>query len=92
MYVLPPCAVLDSTGKIPDGVLSDVSYLCDVFDFWVKTGFCDNLREEIRDLVNIVIPRGNTVAVGSFEGGGKKVALIIFSTYRLGNSLLTTLA
>ncbi len=60
--------VLDSTGKTPDGVLGDVSTLCEFMNDWVKPGFCDDLNDEVADLVDIIIPRGNTVAFGSFEG------------------------
>jgi len=67
--------VLDSTGKIPDGILADVSYFCDIMDGFVYPNFC-NIRDALitNDSVeaiieqNFVIPRGNTIAFGSFEG------------------------
>lgn len=63
-------SVLDSTGKTPDGILSDVTYFCDFMNDWVQPGFCNQLQldEEQRDLINFAIPRGNTIAMGSFEG------------------------
>ncbi len=64
-------SVLDSTGKTPDGVLGDVSTLCEFMNDWVKPGFCDDLNDEVADLVDIIIPRGNTVAFGSFEGSSE---------------------
>ncbi len=68
--------MLDSTGKTPDGILGDVTYLCDFLNDNVETGFCDNLPEEAADLINIPVPRGNTMGYGSFEGskGNRDIA------------------
>jgi len=67
--------VLDSTGKAPDGILADVTYFCDYMDAFFYPDYC-NIRNTIikNDFLekqfeqDFVIPRGNTIAFGSFEG------------------------
>lgn len=58
--------MLDATGKIPDGVLSDTIYLCDIMDFWVAPKACDFIP--YLNYGDVIIPKGNTISLGSFEG------------------------
>lgn len=56
--------VLDATGKIPDGILSDVTDYCAVVDYFSAPGLCELLAPNL----TLPIPQGNTVAFDSFEG------------------------
>jgi len=67
--------VLDSTGKTPDGILADVSYFCDIMNDFIYPNYCNIrnalIRNETTETLleqNFIIPRGNTIAFGSFEG------------------------
>lgn len=55
--------VLDSTGKVPDGVVTDIISFCSFMDFFVQENFC-NLNGVTDD---IPIPNGNTIAMGNFD-------------------------
>ncbi len=68
-HIIAFVSVLDSTGKTPDGVLGDVTHFCTFMDEWVQQGFCSTLSDQDQDQVNdLVIPSGNTIAMGSWEG------------------------
>jgi len=60
--------VLDSTGKTPDGILADVVYYCDIMNNFFYPNYCGITKALGRNLDNIIIPRGNTIGFGSFEG------------------------
>ncbi|XP_059091947.1 nose resistant to fluoxetine protein 6-like [Tigriopus californicus] len=58
--------MLDSTGKIPDGVLSDTIDFCDILSFWVAPKACDFIPG--LNYGDVIIPKGNTISLGTFEG------------------------
>jgi len=64
--------VLDSTGKTPDGILADVVYLCDFINEALYPNVCGIIKAispEIGEtLEQLIIPGGNTIGFGSFEG------------------------
>jgi len=73
--------VLDSTGKTPDGILGDVLYYCDLMDFFVQPDYCAIrdaiIPDKLEPLVSVnpIVPKGNTMGYGSFEGKHLKSVL-----------------
>ena len=59
--------MLDATGKIPDGIVADSITNCDLLDRWVYHDYCHTLPNNGSD-IDFTIPKGNTVAMGSFDG------------------------
>lgn len=60
--------MLDSTGKIPDGVLTDTTDLCSVFDRFVYRDLCSIIQNDtITEFINYPIPKGNAVTLGAFD-------------------------
>jgi len=64
--------VIDSTGKTPDGILADVAYYCDLMDRLYYPNYCEIVKAipGVPDILtkDFIIPAGNTIAFGSFEG------------------------
>lgn len=47
--------MLDSTGKIPDGILADMMDLCSVLDFWVYPDLCNAAVNATIDLCDLLL-------------------------------------